>query len=193
MKYTQEYVEQQRYGRNKDTSINHAYINSGEYRNKFDNISDDVELNRLVYQTAKSMLNHRSGTLFEDMYWIDIDKKRIVAAEIDQKKECRIQYSNATVKEIKKHKNLLVIHTHPYSMPPSIRDFNSNIDNDYRISLVCCHNGRIFMYQSRRRVVEFLYKGTVAKYKKLGYDDFEAQYNALMEYQQKGDIVFKEV
>ena len=139
------------------------------------------------------MLNHRSGTLLEDMYWIDVTSKEIVAAETNQKKECRIQYSKTTVKSIKKHKNLLVLHTHPYSMPPSIRDFNSNLNNGYQIGLVCCHDGRVFMYQSVRYVVEFLYKGTVAKYKKMGYDDFEAQYNALLEYQQKGDIIFKEV
>lgn len=191
--HVQEQIEQQRYGRNKDTIINHTYIESGEYRNKFDRISDDKELNRLVYKTAKKMLNHRSGTLFEDMYWIDIDSKMIIASETNQKAECRVQYSDSTVKAIRNYKNLLVLHTHPYSMPPSIRDFNSNINNGYQISLVCCHNGRVFMYQSNRRVVELLYKGTVAKYKKMGYDDFEAQWYALMEYQQRGDIIFKEV
>lgn len=188
-----ENIERQRYGRNKDTSINNTYINSGEYRNKFNQLSDDIELNRLVYQLAKKMLKHRSGTLLEDMYWVDIDTRTIIASETTQRAECRIKYSKATQRAIKKHNNLLVIHTHPYSMPPSIRDFNSIINNGYQISLVCCHDGRVFMYQSNRRVVEFLYKGTVAKYKKMGYDDYEAQINALKEYQQKGDINFKEV
>lgn len=58
-----ELQEGQRYGRNKDTSINHAYINSGEYRKKFDVISNNNELNRKVYQLAKKMLEHRSGTV----------------------------------------------------------------------------------------------------------------------------------
>ena len=44
--HVREQIEQQRYGRNKDTIINHTYIESGEYRNKFDGISDDKELNR---------------------------------------------------------------------------------------------------------------------------------------------------
>lgn len=63
--------ERQRYGRNKDTAINHTYINSGSYRRKFDFISDSSELNRLIFQLSKKMLEHRSGTRFEDMYWID--------------------------------------------------------------------------------------------------------------------------
>ena len=48
--------EGQRYGRNKDTVINHTYINSGSYRRKFDFISDLSELNRLIFQLSKKML-----------------------------------------------------------------------------------------------------------------------------------------
>lgn len=75
--------EEQRYGRNKDTTINHAYISSGEYRKKFDQISDNKNLNKLLYQLAKNMLKHRSGTLYEDMYWIDAETATIVAKEIE--------------------------------------------------------------------------------------------------------------
>lgn len=62
--------EVQRYGRNKNTVVNHSYINSGEYRKKFDGISNDKALNRKVYQITKKMLEHRSGTLLEDMYCV---------------------------------------------------------------------------------------------------------------------------
>ena len=78
-------IEEQRYGRNKDTIVNFSYIESGEYRRKFDSISDNIKLNRLLYQLAKKMLKHRSGTLYEDMYWIDIDTGEIVASEVNQK------------------------------------------------------------------------------------------------------------
>lgn len=186
-------LEKQRYGRNKSTAINHAYINSGEYRNKFNNLSDNEELNRIVYKIAKKMLNHRSGTLLEDMYWIDIDTGEIIASETNQKVEKQIKYSKATLREIKKHKNILVIHTHPNSMPPSIRDFNSAYKNGYQICLVCCHDGKVFLYNSEVNILEFFYKGTVAKYENLGYDEYEAQIMALSEYEAKENISFKEV
>ena len=51
--------EEQRYGRNKDTIINRTYINSGEYRKKFDKISESPKINRLLYQLSKKMLEHR--------------------------------------------------------------------------------------------------------------------------------------
>ena len=41
-----ELQEIQRYGRNKSTVVNQTYINGGQYRSKFDKISDDKLLNR---------------------------------------------------------------------------------------------------------------------------------------------------
>ena len=104
------------------------------------------------------MLNHRSGTLYEDMYWIDIDTGEVFASEISSQTECEIQYSKVTLKEIKRHKNILVMHTHPNSMPPSIRDFNSAYQKEYQICIVCCHNEKVFMYHSKGYIIELFYK-----------------------------------
>ena len=75
--------EEQRYGRNKETAINHAYINSGEYRRKFDKITDNPDVNRALYYAAKQALIHRSGTRFEDMFWIDKTTGKVVGKILD--------------------------------------------------------------------------------------------------------------
>jgi len=85
--------EEQRYGRNKDTAINRTYINSGDYRKKFDEISSSPKLNRLLYRLSKKMLEHRSGTGFEDMYWIDPTSISIVAEETESYSEGKIEYA----------------------------------------------------------------------------------------------------
>ena len=46
----QEEKEEQRAGRNKKTTVDKTYISSGEYRNKFDKLTESKELNRLFYQ-----------------------------------------------------------------------------------------------------------------------------------------------
>ena len=60
---------------------------------QFDKISRDMKLNKLLYQIAKEMLHHRSGTLYEDMYWIDLTSLKIVAKEITTNVEESIIYS----------------------------------------------------------------------------------------------------
>ena len=77
-------LEYQRYGRDKNTLVNKAYIDSGEYRNKFDKITDNKEVSRILYAKAKEMLKHRSGTMCEDMYWIDAKTGDIIASALDE-------------------------------------------------------------------------------------------------------------
>lgn len=111
--------EGQRYGRNKGTAINHTYINGGSYRRKFDFISDSPELNRLIFQLSKKMLEHRSGTKFEDMYWIDAAHRAVIAEETESCSEEQIVYSNSIRSKISKYENLITLHSHPNSYPPS--------------------------------------------------------------------------
>ena len=185
--------EGQRYGRNKDTVINHTYINSGRYRRKFDFISDSSELNRLIFQLSKKMLEHRSGTKFEDMYWIDVAHRRVIAKETESCSEEQIVYSNSIRSKISKYDNLITLHSHPNSYPPSINDLNSNFINHYGLGIVACHDGKIFKYASNQEIREDYYKMVVEKYLKKGYNEYEAQVEALKELVTKFDIMVKEV
>lgn len=185
--------EGQRYGSNKDTAINHTYINSGSYRRKFDFISNSPDLNRLIFQLSKKMLEHRSGTKFEDMYWIDAAHRRVIAKETESCSEEQIVYSNSIRSKISKYENLITLHSHPNSYPPSINDLNSNFINHYGLGIVACHDGKIFKYASNQEIREDYYKMVVEKYLKKGYNEYEAQIEALKELVTKFDIMVKEV
>ncbi len=185
--------EGQRYGRNKDTAINHTYINSGSYRRKFDFISNSPDLNRLIFQLSKKMLEHRSGTKFEDMYWIDAAHRRVIEKETESCSEEQIVYSNSIRSKISKYENLITLHSHPNSYPPSINDLNSNFINHYGLGIVACHDGKIFKYASNQEIREDYYKMVVEKYLKKGYNEYEAQIEALKELVTKFDIMVKEV
>ena len=183
-------LEQQRKGRNKNTIIDYNYISSNRYRKKFDYISND---NKLLYKIAKKMLLHRSGTEYEDMYWIDLINGKIVCKITDSKYKKKILYTTTIKKMIKKSENLLTIHTHPDSFPPSIDDINSNYDHNYEIGIVICHDGRVYMYSAEERINVNYYKLTVEDYLKNGYNEDTAQIEALKEMQKKFSIYFKEV
>ena len=186
-------LEQQRKGRNKNTIIDYNYISSNRYRKKFDYISNDKKLNKLLYKIAKKMLLHRSGPEYEDMYWIDLINGKIVCKITDSKYKKKILYTTTIKKMIKKSENLLTIHTHPDSFPPSIDDINSNYDHNYEIGIVICHDGRVYMYSAEERINVNYYKLTVEDYLKNGYNEDTAQIEALKELQKKFSIYFKEV
>lgn len=186
-------LEYQRYGRNKSTLVNKTYIGSGEYRKKFDKLTDNPDVNKTIYDCAKKALKHRSGTELEDMYWIDLSDGEIKALEITSTKAREIVYSEHTKKVVKNNKNLVAIHTHPSSMPPSAADFNSYLRNGYKSGYVICHNGTIFGYTSEQEISEKLYSLYIDEYTSNGNNEFEAQISALMKLKENHAIDFWEV
>lgn len=190
-------LEYQRYGRNKNTVVNKTYINSGEYRRKFDKITHNDDINRILYLKAKEMLFHRSGTLLEDMYWIDGGTGEIVAKALDETEEGKIEYTPSISKAINGRDNLITMHTHPNSMPPSIVDFNSCFLHNYALCFVICHDGKIYNYASTQRVPDNLYNIYVNKFSSSVYINIEteknAQFRALDQIERNYKINFKEV
>lgn len=185
--------EYQRYGRNKNTQINKSYIDSGSYRKKFDRISDNPDLNRRLYELAKKILKHRAGTLYEDMYWLNPVTGEIVAAEDNWPVECEVGYSDSTRKIVKANPGLVTIHSHPNSFPPSVNDMNSSYIHKYSLSVICCHNGRVFVYNANEIIDCRLYEAYVNKNKSAGLTEFGSQWAALEAIKRNTDIHFMEV
>lgn len=186
-------LEYQRYGRNKATLINKAYIESGEYRRKFDSITDNSAVNKALYDCTKAALKHRSGTVYEDMYWIDGDTGKVVLSVINSTDERAIVYTEKIKKAIRNCSNIITIHTHPSSMPPSIDDFNSCFGNGYKMGIVACHNGRLFKYTSGQPVSKPLYNLYVGDYLGSGCTEFDAQIKTLQKLKGNHMIDFEEV
>ena len=168
-------LENQRYGRNKSTLVNKTYVDSGEYKRKYDSATDNKEVNKSLYDCAKKALKHRSGTAFEDMYWIDGETGRVMLSVTDSADERTITYTDRIKKCIQTNNNVVTIHTHPSSMPPSIEDFNSCANNGYAKCFVACHNGVLYGYHSNEMINPKLYNLYIQKYMNGGFSEMEAQ------------------
>lgn len=190
-------LEYQRYGRNKNTVVNKTYINSGEYRRKFDKITHNDDINRILYSKAKEMLFHRSGTLYEDMYWIDGNTGEIVAKALDEKVTEEVNYTKSIFNAINGKTNLITMHTHPNSMPPNIADFNSCFEHNYSTCIVICHDGTIYNYISNQKVPDKLYEIYIKKFGNNGDINTKteriAQFMALEQIKRNYNISFQEV
>ena len=186
-------LENQRYGRNKDTLVNKTYIDSGDYRRKYDNATGNSDVNKALYDCAKEALKHRSGTIFEDMYWIDGDSGEVILGVTDSTLPRGIAYTDRIHKALNGKDNVMTLHTHPSSMPPSIEDFNSCCRNGYKKGFVACHNGRVFWYMSEQLISQKLYDMYIGDYLAEGLSDFEAQWKTLEKLRKNHLIDFGEV
>lgn len=186
-------LEYQRYGRNKSTLVNKTYIKSGEYRRKFDNATNNPAVNKALYNAAKAALNNRSGTELEDMYWFDGKTGQIISKEINAVDPRIVTYSDKTKSAIRSNDNIIALHTHPSSMPPSIDDFNACYNNGYKCGFIACHNGKVFGYSSEQFINPKLYELSVGDYFDSGLSEFEAQMRTLNDLKRNHKIDFWEV
>ena len=186
-------LENQRYGINKVTLVNKTYIESGEYKRKFDNISENKAVNKTLYDCAKAALKHRSGTKFEDMYWIDGNTGEIIASALNEKETSGVVKSKRRNKVLARYGNIYAIHSHPASMPPSATDFNCFFEQGYSKAFVACHDGTLYSYTSEQEVSIELYNLYVSKFASNGYSEKEAQLKALAKLKENHKIYFWEV
>ena len=87
----------------------------------------------------------------------------------------------------------MTIHTHPNSFPPSVADLNSGFANNYVFGLIICHDGTIYQYSANAKVEELYYDLKVANLKKQGYNEIEAQKNAMNSLSKEIAVKVKEV
>lgn len=186
-------LEEQKKWTDRSTLVDKRYINSAQYRRKFDLLSDDTKFVRLLFDISKKMLMHRSGTIYEDMYWIDPKTISIVAQKTDSIIPKKIRYSFKIKRIIKKYEGLITIHTHPDSFPPSIEDFISNFEHNYGVGLVICHNGQIYKYYSGELINKAYCEMVLADFLKDGYNEIEAQARLIEHLKNKFDIKCEEV
>ena len=185
--------ENQRYGRNNQTLVNHTYIESGEYRRKFDKATSNKEVNKALYDSAKAALKHRSGTVFEDMYWINGNTGKIVLSVLDSDVDRGIVYTDKIESTIRKYNDIVTLHTHPGSMPPSASDFNSCYTHGYTMGFIACHNGKVFGYTSNEMINPRLMEAYAEEFMKYGSDEFNAQIMAIEKMSEMYDIKMWEV
>lgn len=163
------------------------YIRSPKYRKKFEQITDNPEVNRSIYQRAKAMLTHRNGTNYEDMYLLDSASGHIVGMQTSSKTDYEVVYNDSLQDAIKKSDpySLISIHNHPTNIPPSGSDFASAGFRKYRMGIIACHNGDVYVYQVGSKPFSgSLFDETVEKYRKRGYtNDVDASIKALEQFE----------
>ena len=131
----------------KDTVVNASEIGSARYRRKFSDITGENKVSRSLWENALDMLDHRSGTKYEDLAFVD---SKTEDAKIN--KNYDKEYTASPSKSMRKMlrdadaNTIIAIHNHPGSSAPSYSDIMACKDRKYKYGLVVCHDGTIYKY-----------------------------------------------
>ena len=128
------------------------------------------------------MLEHLDGSMREDLYLINSISGDVVATSVHWTKDLETDYNEEIKRAIKRGtSNCISIHNHPNNIPPTGSDILAS--SRYRFGMVFCHDGKIYAYKmGNKQFTSKLFDMSIAKYKKLGYDDIKAGEMALNEF-----------
>ena len=133
---------------NADSVVDKQIIDSSDYRKMFDKLGENSKTTRSIFQQVKAILNHRSGSNFEDLSFIDsVTGKFLTRTDYSVKKQCVPSKSMMAMVKKAKPNTVIAIHNHPNSSVPSLDDINSAWKKKYKYGIIACHNGNIFKYK----------------------------------------------
>ena len=131
----------------KNTVIDKKIIKSAYYRKKFDKISDDPKVNREIWKRTIEILEHRTGTKYEDLAFIDSKTgKSLINKSFDKENHAKPNNNMQKMLTNAEKGTIISIHNHPGSSVPSLPDFDACIKRNYKFGIVACHNGKVFKY-----------------------------------------------
>lgn len=198
-------IEQEKSSRINSYSANKAVIGTKEYKDKYLSLTPYEEVNSKLYDKALDILDHRSGTDFEDMYLISVKDGLVKGTQTkveyysnvsEDLRHSHVWYNEDLNTAIKNNprKTLISIHNHPESLPPSGGDFQSQFDHGYKGGIIACHNGDVYYYEvGKKKFTGILYDMTVDKYKKQGYSELEAYKMTLNQFSRDYGIVWRKL
>lgn len=129
--------------------VNPKLLSSKEYKMKFSNITGNPKVDKQLYEHAKAMLTHRSGTYGEDLYLVSIIDGSTKLKHTSSKEYLGVTPTSELHKALEDNApgSLIAIHNHPSNIPPTGSDFSTSYAREYAGGLVALHDGEVYYYK----------------------------------------------
>ena len=152
--------------------VNLEYIHSKEYEQKFHKVSDDRELNEIIY---KKVILHEKGEV------------NSLCVQLNKRKLAVLRKSNSPI---------VGMHNHPTNLLPNGSDFVAAGYRGYQYGIVVTHDGRIYKYSvGNKTFLPSLLDNRIDKYCSREYNLTirEAYEKALNEFRKEYGISWQEI
>ena len=180
-----------------NAAVDLEYINSSKYRAKFDELGVSAKTASSLHKEAVAMLNHRNGTLREDMALVSAKTGEVVARSSGAKADLETSVTKKVASAVKASSphELIGMHNHPNSLPPTGSDIATADQRRYAFGLVICHNGDVFRYNvaDGSSVSGMAFDMKVRRLTDQGMSEPEAIKKTLDQYEADGRIAWRKI
>jgi proteasome lid subunit RPN8/RPN11 len=132
---------------------NRDNLTGTKLRNRLDIFGEDETVTREMFDKIKLTLDHRDGTHFEDLTYINtITKKGLINQNYNYykngKSECKPSKRMEKMQKAADDYTVIAIHNHPTSTFPSKYDIFSASTKRYKYGIIIAHDGTIYRYKT---------------------------------------------
>lgn len=126
-------------------SVNRNLVNSKEFHDKFEGLTEHKSVNESIYQETMRMLEHRDGTDFEDLIAIDAKTGKVIVANTSSIQNGKTAFTKDQYEEFIKHSGeSILLHNHPNGSRLSFTDIRTLFKNKSVIGSVAIgHDGSL--------------------------------------------------
>lgn len=177
--YMERGITSKKIPKNSAYSVNWGIVHSNEYKRKYNGITGNVKTDESIYKCAKAGLTHRDGTDREDLYIISKSTGKVLGKNITSTEAFGVRINDSIRSAVKNNQgDLIGLHTHPDSTPPTGSDFETAFKRGYYLGTVACSDGSVYTYGcadqfASARIID----DTIEKFKKLIDDSGKKVYS----------------
>ena len=115
-------------------------------------VDTSKDVTNTMTSEARKILHHRSGTVYEDLMFIDTRTGKFIT-RTDFDYERKVMPSKRMMKILDEAPDYTVaaLHSHPGRTPPSPSDIYVLNERKNAYGVVACHDGTIYKYKNRPR------------------------------------------
>ena len=131
-------------------AVDHDWVGSRAYRSLVRRAVGPAAA-ETVHSDIVRMLRHRSGTPFEDLYAHDMGSGVRLGSVVNAAQPKRVEptprLGRATREAVSRGEEVLLVHNHPDSLPPSACDYLSVMMTGSTRGVVACHDGSLYVFE----------------------------------------------
>lgn len=177
--YMERGITSKKIRKNSAYSVDWETVHSNKYKRKYNGITGNAKTDESIYKYAKAGLTHRDGTDREDLYIISKSTGTVLGKNITSTEAFGVRINDSIRSAVKNNQgDLIGLHTHPDSTPPTGSDFETAFKRGYYLGTVACSDGSVYIYGcadqfTSARIID----DTIEKFKKLIDDSGKKVYS----------------
>lgn len=157
--------------------VDEKMISSNAYKKLlYYGVDETPKVRRRVRDSILKIMNHRNGTDYEDLYFINATTGKVLASTKGKTEgQCGPTELMKKMLSESEENTIIGIHNHPRNSAPSVPDILAAVERGYKYGIVVCHDGTVYKYKIIGQINRAFAESFLAFFQRREYIGYDAE------------------